>query len=259
MSWDWKPYVPVHERRARAKRALKKRLGGRDAKPIERFAGRKIARTFWGEAWCQHLESFSDYSNRLPRGRTYARNGSIVDLQIDSGKVTAWVSGSELYEIEITIKGLSKTRWKTFKAQCGGQISTLLDLLQGKVSEAVIERITDRGEGLFPSPKEINLSCSCPDWATMCKHVAATLYGVGVRLDDSPELFFRLRGVDHQELIESAGMDSFEDSLPQDEDVLAEGDLAAIFGVDFSDLPKVRKKAAPKKKRKVRRKPVKRG
>ena len=134
--------------------------------------------------------------------------------------MTALVSGSDLYEIEVTIKPLPKTRWTTFKAQCGGQIGTLLDLLQGKVSESVIKRITDQGEGLFPSPKEIRLSCSCPDWATMCKHVAATLYGVGARLDDSPELFFLLRGLDHQELIESAGMESFDVSLPQDEDVL---------------------------------------
>lgn len=250
MSWGWRPYVPVHQRRANAQRQLKGRLKGRDPKPIERFSGHKMARTFWGAAWCEHLESFSDYSNRLPRGRTYTRNGSIVDLHIDSGKVTALISGSDLYEVEVTIKPLAKTRWKAFKAECGGQINTLLDLLQGKVSTSVIEHLMDRQGGLFPLPKEIELKCSCPDWAIMCKHVAATLYGVGVRLDDAPELFFLLRGVDHQELLEGATMDGFEASLPQDEDVLAVDDLSAIFGVDFSDLPPAKKKRAAGKKRK---------
>lgn len=222
-----------------------------------------MACTFWGEAWCKHLESMGDYANRLPRGRTYVRNGSVVDLRIDTGKITALVSGSDIYKIEITVSPLAKARWNKFKCDCAGQVATLLDLLQGKVSDAVLRRIINLEEGLFPSTREIKLSCSCPDWAVMCKHVAATLYGVGVRLDHSPELFFRLRGVDHLELIQSAAVDSLDGSDSNHEDILIDADLADIFGVDFSDVPAsakanvvqkapARKKAAKAKAGKVK-------
>jgi uncharacterized Zn finger protein len=247
MSWGWRPYVPVWKRRRNAEHDLKRLLGSGEApQPIESFSGRKMTRTFWGDAWCEHLESMGDYANRLPRGRTYVRNGSVVDLRIDTGKVTAYVSGSDLYQVDITIKPLTSVRWKAFKEQCAGQVATLLDLLQGKVSDAVLKRIIDLEEGLFPRSREIKLSCSCPDWAVMCKHVAATLYGVGVRLDESPDLFFRLRGVDHNELIDSAAVDSLEDGLPKHEDLLADTDLATIFGVDFSEIPVAKTKTKRK-------------
>ncbi len=247
--------MPVRERRRNADAALKRMLGkGESPQPIESFSGRKMARTFWGEAWCEHLESMGDYANRLPRGRTYARNGSVVDLRIDTGKITALVSGSDLYKIEITVSPLAKARWNKFIGDCAGQVATLLDLLQGKVSDAVLKRIIDLEEGLFPSTREIKFSCSCPDWAVMCKHVAATLYGVGVRLDHSPELFFRLRGVDHLELIKSAAIDSLDDSLSDHEDILTDSDLAGIFGIDFSDVPAASESRKPGKKKAARKK-----
>ena len=159
------------------------RKKGADVQPV-RLTGRKIASTFWGEAWCEHLESFSDYENRLPRGRTYVRNGSVCHLAIQKGKIEAKVSGSSLYTVKIDIRTLPPAKWKSLKARCAGQVGSLLELLQGKLSDRVMTIVTDRDEGLFPSPKEIQLSCSCPDWATMCKHVAAVLYGVGARLDE---------------------------------------------------------------------------
>jgi len=163
--------------------------------------GRKIARTFWGEAWCDHLESFSDYENRLPRGRTYVRNGSVCHLDIAKGEVNAIVSGSELYKVKIAIKTLPQKKWIDVKDRCAGQVGSLLELLQGKLSKSVMAVVTNRNKGLFPLPREISLKCNCPDWAAMCKHVAAVLYGVGARLDMKPELLFLLRGVDHEELI----------------------------------------------------------
>ncbi len=168
---------------------------GRLASPVV-LAGRTIAGTFWGKAWCDNLEAYSDYANRLPRGRTYIRNGSVVDLQISEGKIASYVSGSELYEIEIKIKPLPHRLWKTIQTECAGKIDSLIELLQGKLSSAVMQVVTRQQTGLFPSPKEIDLDCSCPDWAGLCKHVAATLYGVGARLDEKPELLFLLRGVD---------------------------------------------------------------
>jgi uncharacterized Zn finger protein len=198
----WAPYVPVAERRAKAAKkmeTLKKK--GQSIQPIE-IQGRTIARTFWGKAWCDHMESFSDYDNRLPRGRTYVRNGSVCHLEISAGQVKAMVSGSSLYKITISIKPLLQEKWQNIKTTCTGQISSLLDLLSGKLSSGVMDVVCHPKEGLFPLPHELNLDCDCPDWATMCKHVAAVLYGVGSRLDDDPAGLFKLRGVNFEELID---------------------------------------------------------
>jgi len=200
----WPRYVPVAERRRRAAQKIAKmKKAGQDVSPVE-IIGRKIAETFWGNAWCKNLEAYSDYSNRLPRGRTYVRNGSVLDLQIEAGRVRALVSGTDLYTVDIKIKPLPEKRWEEIKGRCAGQIDSLVELLRGSISKGVMEIVTRKDEGLFPSPREITLSCSCPDWASMCKHVAATLYGVGARLDHKPELLFSLRGVDPTEMVEAA-------------------------------------------------------
>ena len=167
--------------------------------------GRTIAKSFWGKSWCSNLERYSDFANRLPRGRTYVRNGSVVDLQIAKGEVLAFVSGSELYKIKIDIAPVAARRWKAICRDCAGTINSLVELLQGRLAKGVMDRVCREGDGLFPSPDEIKLSCSCPDWADMCKHVAAALYGVGARLDEQPRLLFVLRGVDESELLAGAG------------------------------------------------------
>lgn len=237
MSWyQFRPYVSVAERRRKAEAAAKKlaKKTGRALEPVQ-LATRKIASTFWGKAWCDNLESYSDYANRLPRGRTYVRNGSVIDLRITSGKVEALVQGSELYKIAIGFRALPPKRWKEFKARCAGRITNLLDLLQGRLSKEILSDISAHGTGLFPAPSEIDLDCSCPDWAEMCKHVAAVLYGVGARLDEKPELFFTLRGVDMQELITAASATATApvagDRKP--DAALAGADLSEIFGVEI--------------------------
>lgn len=236
--WGFRPYVSVAERRSNAARNIVKQLGkGVPPAPIEKFSGSKLAKTFWGQAWCENLESYSDFENRLDRGKTYTRNGSIVHLEIGEGKVTAFIAGSDLYRVDVTLEALDEARWVAFKKRCGGKIATLLDLLQGKVADAVLEEITDRKTGLFPSSEEIRFECSCPDYAMMCKHVAATLYGVGVRLDSAPELFFAMRGVDHEEIIDGASVEQLDEDLPDHDSVLASGDLSDIFGIEFSNLP----------------------
>jgi uncharacterized Zn finger protein len=200
--------------------------------PVE-VAGRVIAATFWGKAWCDNLESYSDFENRLPRGRTYVRNGSVVDLEIETGKVTALVCGSNLYRISINIRPLALARWKKIKAHCGGQIGSLVELLQGRLSRGVMEIVTGREFGLFPPPGEIDMSCSCPDWAEMCKHVAATLYGVGCRLDHEPELLFKLRGVDHLDLIAQAGSPVAKSIAAGKTKTIAPDRLADVFGIEL--------------------------
>src|SRR5271157_3105129 len=155
----WAPYVPVAQRRREAAKkmdALRKK--GVDIQPVT-IEGRKIARSFWGEAWCDHIESFSDFENRLPRGSTYVRNGSVCHLAVAKGAIEAKVSGSELYTVRINIKTLPPKKWNTLKSRCSGQIGSLLELLQGKLSDHVMEVVTDRQEGLFPLPKEISLKC----------------------------------------------------------------------------------------------------
>jgi len=233
MGWGYyPPYVSVAERQAKAARAvLKLTRKGTRVSPVK-IAGRIIASTFWGKAWCDNLESYSDFSNRLPRGRTYCRNGSVVDLQIEPGKVTSLVSGSSLYRIAIEIRPLAAPYWKTLKTQCGSQIGSLVELLQGRLSKSVMEIVTQRNNGLFPTPKEIEMSCSCPDWAGMCKHIAATLYAVGNRLDHEPELFFKLRQVDHLELIAEAAQP---EAKPESggRKKIAASQLADVFGIEL--------------------------
>jgi uncharacterized Zn finger protein len=246
---EWAPYVPVAKRRAKAAREVNRlRKKGMKIEPIE-VQGRKIARTFWGEAWCSHLEQFSDYANRLPRGRTYVRNGSVCHLAISKGKVEAIVSGSSLYKINIKITPLPATKWKTVRKQCAGQIGSMLELLQGRFSDNVMAIVTDKNNGLFPGPSEINLSCDCPDWAGMCKHIAAVLYGVGARLDHQPELLFLLRNVDHEELITAELDIQSATSGKGKRRRLAGADLSDVFGVDMEEPVKpARKKRTVRKK-----------
>lgn len=240
----WSPYVPVAKRRANAAKALKKLIGkGDKIEPVE-VQGRKIAHTFWGEAWCAHLEKFSDYENRLPRGRTYVRNGSVCHLTISKGKVEAIVSGSELYRIRIDITPLCANKWQTVRKQCAGQIGSILELLQGRFSNNVMEIVTDPNKGLFPRPSEIKLACNCPDWAEMCKHIAAVLYGVGARLDHQPELLFLLRNVDHEELISSELDIKTATTAEGKRKRLAGMDLSGVFGIEMEEPVKpVRKKS----------------
>ncbi len=239
MGWysydNWRPYVSVSRRRRQAAQKITRmKKAGREVLPVE-IAGRKIAATFWGDAWCRNLESYTDYSNRLPRGRTYVRNGSVIDLQIEVGRVRALVSGGEIYEVGIKIKPLAKQRWTGIKGKCTGQIDSLVELLQGSISKGVMEIVTRKGEGLFPSPREISLSCSCPDWATMCKHVAATLYGVGARLDHAPELLFTLRGVDPVEMVEAAVDQPSPGGKSRRGRVLESDELSSVFGIDIDE------------------------
>ena len=258
MSWNsydgWRPYVSVAERRSRAARTVAKmKKTGRKISPVK-IAGRKITATFWGDAWCRNLESYSDYANRLPRGRTYVRNGSVVDLQIDAGRVSSLVSGSDMYELEIEIKPLARKRWSGIKGRCTGQIGSLVELLQGSISEGVMEIVTRKGQGLFPSPREISLSCSCPDWAIMCKHVAATLYGVGARLDQEPELLFTLRGVDPAEMVEAAVDQPAAGSKARKGRVLRADDLSSVFGIDIDEGSAVDAVARAERSRRAERK-----
>jgi len=233
--YGWRPYVSVAQRRRQAASEMAKlKKKGHPVSPVV-VAGRIIVKTFWGKAWCENLERYSDFENRLPRGRTYVRNGSVIDLQIAPGEIKALVSGSEIYKVKVKVAPVAKARWESICKDCAGAIDSLVELLQGRFSKGVMERVCRQKTGLFPSPDEIQLSCSCPDWADMCKHVAAVLYGIGARLDQQPDLIFRLHNVDEKELIAGAGT-----TLPQARKapaankVLSDEDLSALFGLDIA-------------------------
>jgi uncharacterized Zn finger protein len=232
--WGYRPYVTVAERRRKALKEMEKRKKkGHLVSPVI-IEGRTIVKTFWGKAWCENLEGYSDYANRLPRGRTYVRNGSVIDLQISAGTIQALVSGSSIYRVAVTVTPVTKERWKSICSDCAGAIDSLVELLQGRFSKGVMERICRQGAGLFPSPREIKLSCSCPDWAGMCKHVAAVLYGIGARFDEHPELLFRMHAVKEEELLAEAGRAlPLAKQRPSASKVLDSEDLAGIFGLDM--------------------------
>ena len=247
--YAWKPYVPVAKRRAQAEKvAAKAAKGGAALTPV-RASGNKIATTFWGRAWCDNLERYSDFSNRLPRGRTYLRNGSVIDLKIEGGEVKAQVAGSSLYTTVVRVAAVPPGQWREISAECAGSIDSVVELLRGKLSQAVMGRICKPGTGLFPAPKEISFDCSCPDWASMCKHVAAVLYGVGVRLDEQPELLFRLRNVDAADLVAqaSAGLTPRQ-KRPAPARVLDDAELADVFGIDIAAGPAQPITGTPRKK-----------
>jgi len=240
----WRPYVPVAARRHQAAlQVARLARKGQSVSPVV-IDGRAIAKTFWGKAWCDNLERYSDYANRLPRGRTYVRNGSVVDLQVAPGAVTALVSGSRIYRVRVKVTAVPRARWTGICRDCAGAVDSLVELLQGRFSTAVMARLCREKTGLFPSPAEINFECSCPDWASMCKHVAAVLYGIGARLDEKPDLLFALRKVNAQDLIARAGK-----SLPRStkrvapKKVLDTADLSEMFGIEMAEVTRPRARA----------------
>lgn len=250
----WSAYVPVGARRAQAAGELaSRRKSDLPASPVV-LAGRAIATSFWGRSWCDTMESYGDFANRLARGRTYVRNGSVVDLQVQSGLVSAWVSGSRLYETTVQVTPLEPARWKAVVEQHAGQVSSLVDLLQGRLPASLLEALASRSSGLFPGPAELTFSCSCPDWAMMCKHVAAVLYGVGARLDHDPGLFFLLRGVEVSDLaLAGANVDLGGGFVA---DGLAGADLGHLFGIDLEVAVPMVKPAKAKRPEAVEMVPV---
>ena len=256
MSWGYAPYVRVAERKKKAAKKVASLIKkGHIVNPIL-IEGRVIAKTFWGKAWCKHLESYSDYENRLPRGRTYVRNGSVIDLKLKPGEIRALVSGSFIYTVTIKVDSVPTQKWEVLVKECAGKIESLIELLQGKFSKGVMEIITHQEKGLFPDLEHIKMDCSCYDYADMCKHVAAVLYGVGAHLDERPEDLFLLRKANHVDLIAMAGSSNLSKESSDQDGIHLTGDLSALFGIEIEEEPapvisfdsKVKKASSRKKK-----------
>ncbi len=262
--YGYPKYVSVAQKKSKAEKKIKQlRKKNPDIRPVI-LEGQALAKTWWGKSWNKNLESYADYSNRIGRGRSYVRHLAVVDLQIEPGKITSLVNGSSLYKVEITIAKMKKQNWQAIKKECQAKLSSLPDLLAGKFPKSLQDIFMVQGKGLFPTPKEITLDCDCPDWAIMCKHVAATLYGVGARLDEDPTLFFTLRQVNMDDLISQAVQDKTASILKGDKttgntsNIIGDDKLEDLFGIDMDDFapPKAVKSKVKKKAGKKRSKPV---
>ena len=245
MSCMWWSYEEAAEAKERVQREIEKRVKrGERFEALMPVAGKKhLCTTFWGKAWCNHLESYQEFESRLPRGRSYLRQGSVYNLNIEPGKITAMVAGAELYHTQIFIHSLKVSKWQDIVEKCEGQVDSMLDVLAGKLGNGVMSVFCDLENGLFPKTKEIRFDCSCPDHADMCKHVSAVLHGVGVLLDASPELIFTLRDVNSADLLSKA-KDAAVSELSAMGGELAEADLSAIFGIEIGEMDQPVKKSS---------------
>ena len=231
--YDYKPKPTKAEMLAKAEKYRKKNPS---CNPII-LEGTKLANSWWAQSWNKNLESYADYDNRIGRGRSYVRSGAVFDLSIGAGTVHALVQGTRAkpYSIDIKIAPLKKEKWNAIINQASRKIAGLEELASGKFPKELMELFTNKGDGLFPSPKEITFDCSCPDWASMCKHVAAALYGVGARFDDDPTLFFLLRDIDFTALLKKSVDEKMNNMLKNSDSVtnrvMSDVDTFELFGV----------------------------
>lgn len=235
--YGYPKHESVAEKKAKAIRAIEKlKKKNPDIEPVI-IEGRTIAKSWWGKAWNTNLESYADYRNRIARGKSYVSNHAVLDLKISKGLVEAIVQGSRAnpYDVRISIDTLDGDKWEQVTSLCNHRIDSLEQLIEGKFPKALEVLFTKRDYGMFPSPKEIHFDCSCPDWASMCKHVAAVLYGVGARLDQDPMLFFELRNLDGQELVRKSMEQKLESMLrnagKQSKREIPEEDISDLFGL----------------------------
>ncbi|MDR0670848.1 MAG: hypothetical protein LBF64_00885 [Oscillospiraceae bacterium] len=233
--FGWGEYVPVAKKREQAQKLIAKlKKKNPNLSPVV-IEGKKITTTWWGKAWCDNLTSYQDYANRLPRGSAYVKNGYVVDLQINGGDITAKVNGSDLYDIKIKIDPLDEEKWAKIVKKVANRIGSIAELAEGKFSQELADVFMRKGDGLFPSPRQIHMDCDCPDWAGMCKHLAAVMYGVGNRLDSAPLLFFQMRGIDPSELIKKSVDEKManllKNSKKRSKRVIKDADIERLFGI----------------------------
>jgi uncharacterized Zn finger protein len=236
---DYPEYVTEAEKEERARKQVEKLRQKKPALAPVIIQGRTLAKTWWGNSWNRNLEIYADYTNRLARGRSYVKTGAVVDLQIETGLVTALVQGSRRkpYDVRIKIAPLPEAQLQAILKLCNRRIANLEQLIAGQFPPELAEIFTLRGKGLFPGSKEIAFDCSCPDWAYMCKHVTAVLYGIGARFDQDPTLFFKLRDIDFSLLLKKTVAEKVQNMLANAEKtggkrVLAEADVPALFGLE---------------------------
>ena len=226
-------YTTVASLKARAARATKTL---KDAEPvIPHPHTRKMCLTWWGQEWCNNLESYADYRSRLERGRRYVRSNTVVDLKIFANQVKAKVQGTDLYEVTVDFAKPKPADIEKIKKLTGNRIANVEMLLKGNFPDELKELFTQNKPGLFPTPEEIKFDCDCLDWADMCKHVAAVMYGIGIRIDADPLQFFKLRGIDIDEFLTQVVDDKVANMLKnidvKSDRIMKDANVATIFGI----------------------------
>jgi uncharacterized Zn finger protein len=231
MGWS---HEAAHEQKEHLQRQIDRRLKrGETMEVLTAPSGsKKLCTTFWGQAWCRNLEAYQVYDARLPRGRSCLRQGRVFNLDISAGRISALVAGADLYEASVHIQPLSPERWQEISSAATSRAPSMLDLLAGRLGDDLMQLLTNPEHGLFPNPKEIRFDCSCPDYADLCEHTAAALYGTGLKLDADPALLFTLRGVDPTALLATASS-AAASTLPDTRGDLSDIDLSALFGIDL--------------------------
>lgn len=226
-------YTSVADKQRKAQKYIQKmEKSGIVLHPIEENS--KPGSTWWGKAWNQNMTRYADLENRVSRGHSYVRNGFVLDMTIEKGVVKALVAGSSStpYSVKVLFDVLTESELCKVNEICGQRIDSLEDLIFGRFPKDLGESFLDL---LFPSPSAIHFSCSCPDSAYMCKHIAAVIYGIGVRLDEDPLLLFSLRGIDSATLIRSS-LESRTKTLlanaskPSDR-ILDQSEVSKLFGL----------------------------
>ncbi len=236
--WNSEYYSQPTEKQLKAKVEETNKKAKKKGKTLEPviIEGKKIVNSWWGKAWCENLERYADYASRLSRGKRYVKSGAVVDLKIGEGVVLAKVQGTRKtpYIVEVHIDPVDEDKMQTLIDQCTKKIENLEQLVNGTFPEELKELFISQN-GLFPNPREISFSCSCPDWAVLCKHVAAVLYGIGSRFDQDPLLFFELRGIDVNRFIDTTIENRIESMLENVDKpsnrIIESDDYADLFGL----------------------------
>lgn len=222
------PYVRVKKRRETAESvAARLTAEGEELQPA-RAHGKAIASSFWGRAWCRAIEDWQDYESRLPAGRSLLKNGGVIDLKLSENLALAQVVSDRLYQVRIRFSGVEEEQLDALRKACAGRLTSLIDLIRGDLSDDVMSLICDPAYGLFPRYSELKPACDCLDDAVLCRHAAAALYAIAPRLDDQPELFFTLRGIDPESFftLDPAAVEETPGDLTAEE-------LSATFGIEI--------------------------
>ena len=221
-------YVRVKKRRETAESiAARLTAEGEELQPVKAH-GKAIASSFWGRVWCRAIEDWQDYESRLPAGRSLLKNGGVIDLKLSENRAQAQVVADRLYQVQIRFEGVEEEQLNALRNACAGKLTSLIDLIRGDLSDDVMELICDPAFGLFPRYSELKPSCDCLDDAVLCRHAAAALYAIAPRLDDQPELFFTLRGIDPESFF---ALDAV--AGPEEAGDLSAEDLSATFGIEI--------------------------
>jgi uncharacterized Zn finger protein len=162
-----------------------------------------IGEKWWSKRFVSLLESFN-IGARLGRGRSYARKGQVISIEVEKGLVRSKVQGtrSKPYDVTIQLSQISDKDWDKAIDAMASRAVFAAKLLSGEMPQDIEEAFADAKVSLFPEEKDLKTDCSCPDWSNPCKHIAAVYYLLAEQFDENPFLIFKLRGRTKEEIIE---------------------------------------------------------